>query len=657
MNNKKVSQETINKRKATILAKKLKRETKNVVNKGLKATTTFKDDKNLLKTSLKFLNKLKKAKIEVKTLPIKYKKNNVFSIYVNSGPGVTYKQMERLGRDLSNDLKKAGLSGEIGISPKFDFGWLPSVFRGFGDFHMYNPTHSDFEYEQEEFNEFEIYLVETPKSKGGTSKNNNCLYYCLKDIFFDNIAWADGLQFKKYMKLKFEDKVPISMIPLIEVKQNCRINVTGDYVYTSTKDSNKEVNLKLINEHYTLDLSKTISKVNRYRIASSCKSPIIYDSLTQMAYDGENEYKMSSHERKEHLSHETEYILVSKSNDKFKKTHKQDYDEFIRDADILLEKSSGLINMYKTGNDKITALNLFDWMTKHINPENIQQAEANWINKASSGALIFALPYEGEGYDYDVKSQYPSIQKSITLFPMKQGEFLKLETLPIDFFKYGIYRAIILKSDDKNINKLFRFNFDNYYTHFDLTIAKSLGLTIELILDEQPNFLYYSRDKCLTGNEIFGPYINLLFELKQLNLTNRTKSILNILWGALCEKKLIKKDLNLESIIYEIPELDTLHSIQRLKDGRYFLKHQDTTKQYKSSFARICPFIVSKGRFNIAKIMEPFKEDIVKIHTDGFTLCKEANGIKLTNELGGLVFEGKHSHIKIINNSKPIIIS
>ena len=47
---KKVSQETINKRKATIAAKKNKKETKNVVNKGLKATTTFKDDKNLLKT-------------------------------------------------------------------------------------------------------------------------------------------------------------------------------------------------------------------------------------------------------------------------------------------------------------------------------------------------------------------------------------------------------------------------------------------------------------------------------------------------------------------------------------------------------------------------------------------------------------------------------
>ena len=55
---------------------------------------------------------------------------------------------------------------------------------------------------QNEFNEFELYLVETPKAKGGKSTNNNCLYHCLKDVFFDNVAWADGLQLKKYLKLK-----------------------------------------------------------------------------------------------------------------------------------------------------------------------------------------------------------------------------------------------------------------------------------------------------------------------------------------------------------------------------------------------------------------------------------------------------------------------
>jgi hypothetical protein len=81
-------------------------------------------------------------------------------------------------------------------------------------------------------------------------------------------------------------------------------------------------------------------------------------------------------------------------------------------------------------------------------------------------------------------------------------------------------------------------------------------------------------------------------------------------------------------------------------------KHQNTIKQYKSPFARICPFIVSKGRANMAKIMEPYKETIVKIHTDGFISSEIAKDIKLSYELGVLVCEGLYNHIKIINNSK-----
>ena len=654
----KVSQETIAKRKATIKAKAAKKQVKTKLNKGLKETTTFNDKKDVLKTSLKIIDKLSKnAKIEVKTLPIKYKKNNVFSIYFNNHNPITYQQLKKFGQDLSNDLKQRGLTGEIGISPKYNFGWLPSVFRGFGNFHLYNPTESDFDYDQNEFHEFELYLVETPAAKGGKSQNNNCLYYCLKDVFFDNIAWADGLQLKKFLKLKFDDKVPMSMIPLIEAKQNCRINITGDYVYTSTKESNKEVNLKLINEHFTLDFSKVKAKVDKYRISSTTKNPIIYDSLSKTAFNGKKLYQMSSSEHSDHMNHKTDYILVSKSDDKFNKTFEEDYEDFIRDANILLEKSNGLINMYKTGNDKITALNLFDWMTKHINPESILQAEADWISKAAIGALIFAEPYEGKGYEYDVKSQYPSIQKSGMLFPVKGGEYLRLETLPDNFYKYGIYRATITKSEDQNINKLFRFNNDNYYTHFDLTTAKLLNLQINLIMDDQPNFLHYSRDKCLTGNEIFGPYINLLFELKQLKLTDRTKSILNILWGALCEKKLVKNTINSDDEDYEIPEFNKLVSIVRTKNDSYYFKHQDTRKQYKSPFARILPFIVSKGRANISKILEPYKQDVVKIHTDGFIVNKEPINIKLSDSLGGLVLEGVYNHIIIKNNSKPLIVN
>jgi hypothetical protein len=79
-----------------------------------------------------------------------------------------------------------------------------------------------------------------------------------------------------------------------------------------------------------------------------------------------------------------------------------------------------------------------------------------------------------------------------------------------EFFEFGIYRAIV-----KSNSKLFSVNRYNYYTHIDLTRAKELNLDIQLIQDGQANFLHYSRDKCLTGYEIFGEYVDLLFDLKQ----------------------------------------------------------------------------------------------------------------------------------------------
>ena len=96
---------------------------------------------------------------------------------------------------------------------------------------------------------------------------------------------------------------------------------------------------------------------------------------------------------------------------------------------------------------------------------------------------------------------------------------------------YGIYRCII-----KGTNKLFKFNKHNFYTHIDIKQARELNLYIELVEDKEPNFLYYSREKLITGNEIFKQYVEELFELKHKGI-KQIKPILNILWGALAETK------------------------------------------------------------------------------------------------------------------------
>jgi hypothetical protein len=181
-----------------------------------------------------------------------------------------------------------------------------------------------------------------------------------------------------------------------------------------------------------------------------------------------------------------------------------------------------------------------------LNPEEIKQNKANWLMKTSFAAMIWAKPYEGPAWKYDVTSMYPALlQKQQFLIPIKRGEFsimLQEEFATKQYLSYGIYRAKV------NNTKPYQFksNFDNYYTHIDLKWAKELGLTIELIQDDSPNCLTYNRDKLINANAMFRDYVNILFDLKKKGI-QRAKPILNILWGALCQVEHFKYRYNKET--------------------------------------------------------------------------------------------------------------
>jgi hypothetical protein len=379
------------------------------------------------------------------------------------------------------------------------------------------------------------------------------------------------------------------------------------------------------------------------------RKPIIYNKDTFMAYDGNRMYEMPLYELYDHYDWKTDYIIIV--YDKFIKVNKikteqtmeEAYDRFINEADILKEMTDGSINLYKTGKDKTTALHLFESFTKHIEPPpKIKQNEADEIQKASMGAIIFnTKEYVGNYHKFDIKSDYPSIMKSNMVFPASEGEFMQVSqeefnTFKTTFFKYGIYRCHI--PYDAKFKKLFRFNDKSRYTHIDLTRAVQLGLDMQLIIDDQANFLYYSRDKLLTGNEIFGSYIDYCFDLKEKKAP-RSKSILNVLWGALSQKK-IKKHINDNSQPYIISDSDILHGIKPFNDHKTIFEVSKMTSQYKSGWARIAPFILAKGRSKISSLIEPYQDNCIRCHTDSMNLTVYPPDIKLSNELGGLCYEG-----------------
>ena len=646
--------EHIDKTKKGISLKDIKAAKKS--NQHLKDITAF--NKNVL---IKTLNNLTEYKNKnIKQLNLKVKGNKFVQVLIKQK--MDKKEISALCNKLSKQFHDAGINGSFTVAMKTEYSWRNSKMANFGEhIHLYDATEYD-ERDQDTYDEIALYFVEAtlkPSTAGGATadKNNNCLYNCLLSVLYNRIPWATPEEFKLYLKINVQAKVDISKIPIVEKGlKNFQLNIHGDYTYISTVKSMKVINIKLHNGHYTVIQNENNDKVNTLNVSYNKRKPMIYDACTFMGFDGKNEVFISKKYKSEIKRWQTEYILVNKSD--YKKSLKENYDIFIKDAFELNTLTKGAIDLFKTGQDKITALNLFDKYSKYIpTADKINQLEAECISDATTGSIIFARPYVGPGHYYDIKSMYPSIMKSAQVFPVKGGEFKIIDEVEffknINYFTYGIYRCEVLKSRDESINRMFRFNYNNKYTHIDLCTAVSLGLTIHLIQDDKANFLFYARDKCLAGSELFSEFVDILFKLKESGI-KRCKFILNILWGALCEKKKnklhVKKTDKLKDHDVEVIGL------RPYNDNETIVETVDVLDQYISGFARLKPFLIARGRALIAKIMLPYKNSVMRCHTDGFICSEIPIGIKTGKELGDLVDEGMKTKIQISSCKKAIIL-
>jgi len=343
---------------------------------------------------------------------------------------------------------------------------------------------------------------------------------------------------------------------------------------------------------------------------------------------------------------------------------KDTYDNFIKLADELLANTNGKINLYKTGSIRRTALDLFYSFHRTLAIEEIQQDEAFWIQKATLGPIIFAKPYEGKGkgYLYDFKSAYSSIQKDKKmLFPIKRGAFdnisnelfqQKLHKQNKEYLQYGIYKVEITAADDNIYKQIFRFNkSENYYTTFDIEQAKKYGFEIELLVDDEPNILTYSRDKLMNGYKMFGKYVELLFPLKEKNITG-AKLLLNILWGALCKKNIISEKIdNSKTIVDSHPnEIKDIVEIIPVSDTHTIFKFTTDACIYDTKFARLKPFILSKARAKIGNAIYPVIEHVYYSHTDSIISDIPLDHLdEIGTEIGDLRSEGVCAKLHIKN--------
>jgi hypothetical protein len=598
----------------------------------------------------------KKVNLKPKVKTTNLKSNGMPIVEYKFTGRFTLEDIKEQAQLFSNNVATINKDLQVMVTLLYDDGWKSGYFRKAGE-----PVSVAEEYEtdQKYFYDYRIYVKRSPSKKGGSGKYNDCLYYCFKKTLYYLNPFDKPSQLKKMLGLKRSEKIDIAHLPKIEdYMKYYKINVKGDHCYTSTKKGIMSINLILKNGHYEIDhsVNRKCKQDTKRKYAIDAfrnyheKKLIVKNRDDNEIYDGKTLYNITKEEFDKMIDSK-EYIFIPQKCQE-NKTKQETFDEFVKEAEIIKKESYGLINLFKNPKSLTQAYDLFDFFTKHVeDPDEIEQDEANLIDLASISAIQDCQKgYKGPGWKYDIVSLYPSIMTdSHFLVPMKRGEFKKLtadEFNKMPFYQYGIYRCKISHNGKCGNAKYFKFNDDNHYTHIDLNIAKERKLDIKIIEDENANALIYSRDKLINAHYLFKSFVSFMFDLKQKKVP-KAKEILNILWGGLSRKVIFKKEAKPDNVV-DVFSDRTITSIIPTFHG-HKVKFFRNECMYKTSFARICPFLIAKGRETITKYIGTDIDIVVRVQTDGIITTKPLPESKIGTEMGELKFEESSQKIEIHN--------
>jgi hypothetical protein len=446
-------------------------------------------------------------------------------------------------------------------------------------------------------------------------------------------------------------------------------NITDDYDYKKALKLLKKnvIRFKELREFdITIDIDEFVrlKKTNRYKFVAKDRKMSLSETYENFIIARDKILKYTTMSRKE--------LSKLSGNDCMTNT-KNDNKPYVT-IDLCKYKSEGQC-----------AMNIFKMMSPSCyTPDPIGIVEGNLLHKIFKGGLTYAEKgYNGPAYVYDIRSYYLYLltQSKFNL-PVTNGYFEKLESTDYNTKKiytdkygkeyesypevaFGIYKCTIDKSDDENINKLFMFADNNTYTHYDLRCAQDLGLKINLKTDSEWNaYLYIQKQLTMNGSYYFSNFVSSLYELK--NLVKEIKyQCLNPLWGYMCRRNTMKKIVNRNSSEDLFVEGYQFESIESIDDEMYTVISSSHEKPFKTNFARLV-FITSYSRYMLAKRLLPYKDLIVRIHTDSMTLTKPVHdykgipgSLKLGNKIGDWHIEKEKSGLEVniihVNSCKQII--
>ncbi|GET67348.1 D5-like helicase-primase [Rhizophagus irregularis DAOM 181602=DAOM 197198] len=414
------------------------------------------------------------------------------------------------------------------------------------------------------FERFIIYARDSPPAAGGCNGElNDCLYECLKNIYGTFSKMPKSIEKPEYIKkaLGLNRDAPSQVSPIDMRLSSYQKAITPSH---GTNNVVTIYNGKTVKSCTIAQFQKTKNSKSSFIPVEKNRKTGVYETL-------EEAYQRIHEERNSFLQETKKFGL-------------------------------GIDLSYHNWSYKRTALWLFERLSVGI-PANdpLDPIEAEWLSDAMMGGLIWA-DNEWKGYG------------------RQRGKFQTLNDF-VDHRGYALYGLFRAKISGNNI--LFRQNKRGIYTFIDLQRAKKLGLNIQLIQDGKPNALIYDREARIPGTVIFGEYVHFLFKIKnQGGIAGRVaKRVLNTLWGALCQRKRNYKTLTTDQTDpFTFPEGHTLDSIIPVGSDQWRFQFTNPGNPFKGEYPRIAPFLLARGRKITSEAIQPYKDKVRRIHTDGFIL-------------------------------------
>lgn len=616
------------------------------------------------------INALPKPKL--KQIPIKQQNISLLQFSYSSKDPVSTATIQQAAKTILQNANAKIDDGNLAYQPEvmatvlFDksIGWQSGKFSGLEDDEVDVYRFEDqYEYNgkplQTTYSTFNITLKLVANAGGGTKRSkkhptpeefegsklglNDCLWYCLRDLHsgvkYMPSAINKPFLLKRALGLERKDLIPISKLGEVSKLIKADVNVIGDVEHHHQGSKHlRSITVQLHNQHYTVPNKHAIDTQLRGNTNSREKTIVLWrkavdkinSSITYQGCDGVTVFPLSRETLSNFWMKPKSCKHIYRQAEKATSAQEMLAEHRALEADIkiLKDASKGFVNLYRQLNETKSALFIFAKLNRLlVPPPKLGQLESTWITNAKSGGLIYGKECELEkGYEYDITSFYPSLPSSQSFsVPVGEGVFEHLMALPPDFLHYGLYKVKISVTANATAeqSKLFKFKPSNIYTHFDIKVARDIGLNIEL-LPCQPNApLFPTR---VPAASIFKPFVDYIFDLRQQTQCPRAKRILNCLWGGLSAKRSTVIDMNEEKVL----DLDgrIITHIEPYRDS-VLVTAERVEHRFKTSYARLFPFITSYGRYQMYNYLKPVTDNIFRIHTDGFISNKVLQHLKM----------------------------